>query len=134
MNELLYNTIFNRGLIPPDKDYGNEELNKAIKELIDIKRKEKDVYTLIKSLLGIKYRLNIYTDDDYTIQYKDKVITYEDYFNFSSLEDIEDFASSCIITPDDGFLRDIFKKASKSIKSGNDYYFSGNQIIELERV
>ena len=136
-NETVYNIIFNRGLVPSkvkDENYEDKRMADAVRQLIEIRKKETEIFSLIKSLYNLKYKLFIYTDDDYIIRIKDKLITYSDYVCFTSLEDVEKFISECIITPDDGFLRDLLNKSIESIKNGEDYYFDGNQIIELLHV
>lgn len=136
-NKTVYDIIFNRGLIPSkvnDENYEDKRMAYAVRQLIEIRNSEVKILSLIKSLSNIKYKLFIYTDDDYTVEIKDKIIDYSDYVCFTSLEDVEKSISECIITPDDGFLRDLLNESIKSIKDGKNYYFDGNQTIELFEV
>jgi hypothetical protein len=134
-NEMAYNLIFNRGLLPPgDREYEDDRMKQAVTELNEIREVERKVCKIISSLYPIKYKLFLYTDDDYCIDIKDKRITDEGCVYFTSIDDIENSIKDAKITPDDGFMRDILNQALESIKNGEDFSFSGNQTVELTRV
>lgn len=134
-NETAYNLIFNRGLLPPgDREYEDDRMKQAVTELNEIREAERKVCKIIASLYPVKYKLFLYTDDDYCIDIKDKCITDEGYVYFTSIDDIENSIKDAKITPDYDFIRNILNQALKSIKSDKDFYFSGNQTVELTKV
>ena len=135
-NELAFRIIFNSGLLPNiNKEYEDKRMQQAVLELHEVRDKEREIYKRIAALYPIKYKLLIDTDDDYTVNIKDKSISSRGYISFSSLEDLEECVNEVRITPDDGFIREQLEEALSCIKKDcGDYYFSGNQTIELIKV
>jgi hypothetical protein len=134
-NEMAYNLIFNRGLLPPlHKEYEDERMKQAVIELNELREKESAIYKTIASLYPAKYELYIYTDNDYRVSIKDQCIYDSGHVYFNSIENLENCINEARIAPDDGYIRLILNRALTSIKSGQDFSFGGNQTIELSKL
>jgi hypothetical protein len=134
-NEMAYNLIFNRGLLPPiNKEYEDERMKQAVIELNELREKESIIHKTIASLYPAKYELYIDTDNDYTVSIKDQCIYDSGHVYFNSIENLENCINEVRIAPDDGHIRLILNRALTSIKSGQDFSFGGNQTIELSKI
>lgn len=133
-NEIAYGIVFNQGWrLPPDREYEDDRMKELAIRLDKLNSELDEVYKEISKLHTAKFRLLIDTDNDYKITIHGTEIYSRDYISFSSLWALEHEIKHCVIEPDDAFMRDLLNQALESIKKGEDFSFSGNQVVELEK-